>query len=84
MNNETNMPEIKEVVETGTEMVTKVAGNGDLMKKIGVGAGFAVAGALVYEGGKRLIGLIKSKAKAKKHEDDKSEASDKKAKNIEG
>lgn len=83
MNNE-NMEMINEVAETGTEIVTKVAGNNDLLKKIGTGAGYAVAGALVYEGGKRLIGLIKSKLKKKKNDDDKSEASDEKTENIEG
>ena len=65
MNNETNMEMINEVSEVGTELVTEVTKNNDLLKKVGVGAGFAVAGALVYEGTKRLIGLIKSKSKKK-------------------
>lgn len=75
MNNE-NMMEMNEVVETGTEIVTTVAKNNDLLKKIGVGAGFAIAGALVYEGGKRLVGLVKSKIDAKKNGVVETEASD--------
>lgn len=83
MNDEMNMMEIDEVVETGTEIVTEVAKNGDLLKKIGTGAGYAVAGALVYEGAKRLIKLIKSKSKKAKNEDEKSEVSDSKTENVE-
>lgn len=83
MNNETNMEIITEVAETGTEIVTEVAKNNDLLKKIGVGAGFAIAGALVYEGGKKLVGLIKSKSKKAKNENEQSEASDEKTENIE-
>lgn len=75
MNNE-NMMEMNEVVETGTEIVTTVAKNNDLLKKIGVSAGFAIAGALVYEGGKRLVGLVKSKIDAKKNGVVEAEASD--------
>ena len=83
MNNE-NMVEMNEVIETGTEIVTEVAKNNDLLKKIGTGAGYAVAGALVYEGGKRLIKFIKSKAKkTKKNEKDQTETSDEKTENIE-
>ena len=83
MNNE-NMMEMNEVIKTGTEIVTEVAKNNDLLKKIGTGAGYAVAGALVYEGGKRLIKFIKSKAKkTKKNEKDQTETSDEKTANIE-
>lgn len=84
MNDEMNMMEINEVVETGTEIVTEVVKNNDLLKKIGIGAGYAVAGALVYEGGKRLVKLAKSKFKKKKNEDEKSETSEKKTENVEG
>lgn len=82
MNNE-NMMEMNEVVETGTEIVTTVAKNNDLLKKIGVGAGFAIAGALVYEGGKRLVGLVKSKIDAKKNTTVETEASDAESEIIE-
>ena len=83
MNNE-NMMEMNEVIETGTEIVTEVAKNNDLLKKIGTGAGFAIAGALVYEGGKQLIGLIKSKVKKAKDKKIKSETSEEKAESVEG
>ena len=81
-NNEMNMTNIDEAVETGTEIVTKVVGNNDLMKKIGVGTGCAVAGAIVYAGVKQLIGFIKSKSKNKKDEG-KSETSDETTENVE-
>ena len=83
MNNE-NMMEMNEVIETGTEIVTEVAKNNDLLKKIGVGAGFAIAGALVYEGGKKLVGLIKSKVKKAKDKKNQSETSEEKTENVEG
>ena len=84
MDNE-NMMEMNEVIETGKEIVTEVAKNNDLLKKIGTGAGYAVAGALVYEGGKRLIRFIKSKVKkTKKNEQDQTETSDEKTENVEG
>ena len=83
MNNETNVEMMNEVIETGTEIVTNVAGNNDLMKKIGIGAGYAVAGAVVYEGTKRLIGFIKSKAQKRKNEKDQHETSDEKTESIE-
>lgn len=83
MNNE-NMMEMNEVIETGTEIVTEVAKNNDLLKKIGTGAGYAVAGALVYEGGKRLIKLIKSKVKKAKDKKNQSETSEEKIENVEG
>lgn len=82
MNDEMNMTSIDEAVETGTEIVTKVAGNNDLMKKIGVGTGCAVAGAIVYAGVKQLIGCLKSKSKNKKDEG-KSETSDETTENVE-
>ena len=84
MNNETNMEMMNEVVETGTEIVTEVAKNNDLLKKIGTGAGFAIAGALVYEGGKRLVGLIKSKVKKHKSETEQSDTSTEKTESVEG
>ena len=80
MNNE-NMEMVNEVVETGTEIVTEVAKNNDLLKKIGTGAGCAVAGALVYEGVKGLIRIVKSKKQ--KNETVSSEASDEKTEIIE-
>ena len=83
MNNE-NMMEMNEVIETGTEIVTEVAKNNDLLKKIGTGAGFAIAGALVYEGGKRLVGLIKSKVKKHKRETEQSDTSTEKTESVEG
>ena len=83
MNNETNMEMMNEVVETGTEIVTEVAKNNDLLKKIGTGAGYAVAGALVYKGVEQLVRLVKSKSKKDKNETDKSEASDEKTENVE-
>ena len=83
MNNE-NMMEMNEVIETGTEIVTEVAKNNDLLKKIGTGAGYAVAGALAYEGGKRLIKFIKSKVKKTKGKKKQSETSEEKTENVEG
>ena len=85
MNDEMNMTNIDEVVETGTEIATKVAGNNDLMKTIGVGTGCAVAGAIVYAGVTKLIGYLKSKAKKTKNKKDegKSETSDEKTENVE-
>ena len=82
MNDEMNMTNIDEVVETGTEIATKVVGNNDLIKTIGIGTGCAVAGAIVYAGVKELIGYLKSKSKNKKDEG-KSETSDEKTENVE-
>ena len=86
MNNENMMPEINEVVTTGTELVTEVAGNNDVLKKCGVVAVCFVAGAEMWDGGKRLYNFGKSKfknRKAKKNENDKSETSDEKAETVE-
>lgn len=83
MSNEMNVMEMNEVVETGTEIVTEVVKNNDLMKKIGIGAGYAIAGAVVYEGGKRAIRFIKSKVKAAKDKKNKSETSDEKTESSE-
>lgn len=84
MNNENNVEIINEVAETGMEIATEVAKNNDLLKKIGKGAGFAVAGALVYKGIETLVGLIKSKSKKNgKNETEQSETSDEKTENIE-
>lgn len=83
MNNE-NMMEMNEVIETGMEIATEVAKNNDLLKKIGTGAGYAVAGALAYEGGKRLIKFIKSKVKKAKDKKKQSETAEEKTENVEG
>ena len=81
MDNKMNMVEIGEVTETGTEIVSKVAGNNDLLKKLGKAGGYAVAGALAWEGGKRLIRFIGSKVK--KNDADKSESHDEMTENVE-
>lgn len=83
MNNETNMEMMEEVIETGTEIVTEVAKNNDLLKKIGTGAGYAAAGIAVYEGGKALYKFIKSKIKKAKNKKDQPETSEEKTENIE-
>lgn len=86
MINENNLMEnnelVKDAVETGTEIVTKVAANNGLMKKVGIGALVAVAGAMAWEGAKMGIGFIKSKAK-KKREAEQSEGSDEKTEKTE-
>lgn len=82
MNNE-NMMEMNEVIETGMEIATEAAKNNDLLKKIGTGAGYAVAGALAYEGGKRLIKFIKSKVKKAKDKKKQSETAEEKTENVE-
>lgn len=84
MNNEvTKVLENEEVIETGTEIAKKVAGNGDLLKKFGKAGACAAVGIVVYEGGKKLIKFIKSKSKKEKNENDKSEASNEKAETVE-
>ena len=83
MSNEMNVMEMNEVVETGTEIVTEVVKNNDLMKNIGIGAGCAAAGIAVYEGGKALYKFIKSKVKAAKDKKNKSETSDEKTESSE-
>lgn len=83
MNNETNMEMMNEVIETGTEIVTEVAKNNDLLKKIGTGAGYAAAGIAVYEGGKALYKFIKSKVKKAKDKKDQPETSEEKTETIE-
>ena len=82
MSNE-NMVEMNEVIETGTEIVTEVAKNNDLLKKIGTGAGYAAVGIAAYEGVKRLVKFIKSKSKKNKNEKDQTETSEEKTENIE-
>ena len=83
MSKETNMVEMDQVVEAGTEIVTEVAKNSDVLKKIGIGAGYAAAGIAGYEGAKLLIKFIKSKIKKGKNEKDQSETSDEKTESIE-
>lgn len=81
--NETNMEMMEEVVEAGTEIVSEVAKNNDLLKKIGTGTIYAAAGIAVYEGGKRLVKFIKSKVKKAKDEKNKSETSEEKSESNE-
>lgn len=72
MENGTIMKDIEQkVVETGTELVTQVAKEGGIMKKVGIGTGLAIAGAVVYKGAEMLYKkVIKPKTKKRKNEKD--------------
>lgn len=88
MNND-NMEMIQETVETGMEVATEVANvakSNDGLKKVGIGTGLLVAGALACKGIEWAINFGKSKLeerKQKKNETKKAEVSEEKTESVE-
>ena len=88
MNND-NMEMIQETVETGMEVATEVANvakSNDGLKKVGIGTGLLVAGALACKGIEWAINFGKSKLeerKQKKNETKKAEVSEGKTESVE-
>ena len=77
MSTETNMELMEKTVETGMEVVTKATKNNGLMKRVGIGFGYAAAGAVVYKCVEMLIDFGKSKfGKKKKNDDNQSETTE--------
>ena len=89
MNDETKMEMIQETVETGMEVATEVANvakSNDSLKKVGIGTGLLVAGALACKGIEWAINFGKSKLeerKQKKNETKKAEVSEEKTESVE-
>ena len=90
MNND-NMEMIQETVETGMEVATEVANvakSNDGLKKVGIGAGLLVAGALACKGIELAINFGKSKLEERKQKKNetktkKAEVSEEKTESVE-
>ena len=75
MSTENKVELMEKTVETGIEVASKAVKRTGLMKRVGVGFGYAAAGAVVYKCVEMLIDFGKSKF-GKKNDDNQSETTE--------